>query len=142
MVVDLDSLRDAYEWVSADEVQNEAFVSRSTGEICWRSPELEPEQQCPKDIELHGGEYLRIPSRHDLRLGNVLAFDFIDLHAPEQRETVIGFFRRRGAYARFKEFLLRRQLLDLWRQYQEERTVQTLRKWAEDNGLLPPAGEI
>ena len=46
-----------------------------------------------------------------------------------------GFFRHRGAYARFKELLLSEGCLDKWYAYEAEATEQALRDWCRANEI-------
>jgi hypothetical protein len=54
------------------------------------------------------------------------------MHMP----TIESFFRQRGAYARFKAFLERHQLLDRWYAFEAVATRRALEVWAADNGFV------
>ena len=53
-----------------------------------------------------------------------------------------GLFRQRGAYARFKDLIERKDLLEAWYRYEAKATERALREWALNNGLPldAPAG--
>jgi hypothetical protein len=54
---------------------------------------------------------------------------------PQHDERVASIFSRKGAYARFKDFLDSEGALDKWRAYEEEATERALREWCEDNDI-------
>jgi hypothetical protein len=56
--------------------------------------------------------------------------------SPDDYERVLDMFARRGAYARFKEFLHSKRLIEAWYAFQDEQTKTVLREWCEDNGLV------
>jgi hypothetical protein len=130
-----DDLLNAYEWVSsADPFENEAFVSRVTGQIHWSSSIAEVEEELPEDIE-DGSVYLAVPHKHDLDLGRELAFRFVEEHLPDSQRVVSEFFRKRGAYSQFKSLLEQRNQLENWYKYEESAVEEGLREWCRENGL-------
>ncbi|MHB1616776.1 MAG: UPF0158 family protein, partial [Metallibacterium sp.] len=66
--VRFDDLLAAYEWVSSSPDDNEAFVSRVTGNVHWSSSTMELDDELPEDIE-DGSIYVAVPNKHDLNLG-------------------------------------------------------------------------
>jgi hypothetical protein len=127
----LSELVDAFEWVSFDnQFDNAAYVSRQSGRIFWHSASGEIDEELPEDIE-DGTLYVGVPHKHDLDLGQRLVFDFVEAHIPDAYDQVRGYFSRRGAYSRFKDFLERRDRLEAWYSYQEQATEAALREWAE-----------
>jgi uncharacterized protein UPF0158 len=133
--VSFDDLLTAYEWVSsADPLENEAYVSRATGQILWSSSITDVEEELPEDIE-DGRVYLAVPHKHDLDLGRELAFRFVEEHLPDSRGVVFEFFRKRGAYSRFKSLLEQRNQLENWYKYEESAVEEGLREWCRENGL-------
>jgi len=128
-------LLDAYEWVSsADPCENEAYVSRVTGQIHWSSSITDVEEELPEDIE-DGSIYLAVPHKHDLDLGRELVLRFVEEHLPDSYELVSGFFRKRGAYSRFKSLLGQKNQLENWYKYEESAVEEGLREWSRENGL-------
>jgi len=124
-----------YEWVSAaGPFENEAFVSRVTGKIHWSSSFADVEEELPEDIE-DGSVYLAVPHKNDLDLGRELALRFVGEHLPESQGVVFEFFRKRGAYSRFKSFLEQKNQLENWYKYEESAVEEGLREWLSENGL-------
>jgi hypothetical protein len=133
--VDPTELRDAFEFVSSGDLyENSAYISRDTGRIYCLSKVVESDEDVPDDLEDSDG-YIAIPRKTDLDLGRNLALSFIGEELPGDLATVAGFFRRKGAYARFKDLLERRGMLDKWYQYEDDATEQALRRWCEENGI-------
>lgn len=131
-------LLEAYEWVSAGmEMEAEAFVSRSTGQIFLSTASGEfgdAEDELPEDV---GDEnlYIRVPTKHDLDLGKPLVFRFVREHLPEDHARVEQIFARRGAYGQFKNVLEGVGLLESWHEYEAKSVEAALRGWAEEEGL-------
>lgn len=125
----------AFEWVSsAAPLESAAFVSRETGVIYWSSDSMEELEELPENLE-DESLYAQVPGKVDLDLGSRLALRFIDRHLPEAHDIDADFFRRRGAYGRFKDFLERRNLLQAWYDFEENAVERALREWAEEQGL-------
>ena len=125
----------AYEWVSASApMENDAYVSRATGKIHWASSVTDVEEELPEDVE-DGSIYVAVPHKYDLDLGRALALRFADEHLPDSYEVIAGFFRKRGAYGRFKDLLERRDCLQAWYDYEAHAVECALREWSGENGL-------
>jgi hypothetical protein len=107
-------------------------VSLDTGTIGWIS-ETNPieEDQLPDDLETFD-RYIAIPHTNELDLGNNLALRFVGDRLPDRYTDVQAFFRRRGAYARFKELLAAEGCLEEWYAFETESTERALRT-AVDN---------
>jgi len=130
----LDDLELAFEFVSsAPPLTNTAYVSRSTGKIYSRS-EYGDVDDLPEGLD-EDGDYLEIPHRNDLDLGQRLVWEFVEQEIPEHLDRVRGLFRRRGAYDRFKDFLGEHRLREAWHTFEAARTRQALREWAAAVGL-------
>lgn len=130
----LGDIEDAMEFVSSgQEFGSAAWLCRDTGQVLWHADDGDWEP-LPDDI---GNErrYLAIPDKRDLDLGKRLALDFTRTHLPECAEEVYRMFSHRGAYARFKDLLDRRNSLDAWYQWEQEKTREALRGWCADNGV-------
>jgi len=127
-------LIDALEFVSASRFEeNQAWLCTATGRIIFVSDSIDPVDEIPEDPESAG--YLAIPGRRDLALGKPLAISFVDAKLPEHAAKVRDIFRRRGAYARFKEILRTAGALEAWYEYEEQATHDALRRWCEEAGL-------
>jgi hypothetical protein len=130
-----DDLLSAFEWVSAAApFQNSAFISRQTGSTYWSSSSHEFEDELPEDID-DATLYVAVPHKYDLDLGKDLVLRFADEVLPKSSDTITAFFLRRGAYARFKDFLEGKGCLQTWYDYEKTVTQAALREWCEENGL-------
>ena len=134
-----DDLLAAYEWVSSSPDDSEAFVSRLTGMVHWSSNTIELDEALPDDIE-DGRIYVAVPNKHDLNLGKNLALTFAEERLADSYQTVANLFRQRGAYARFKDLLERKGLLQAWYDFEAKATELALREWADDEGISIDAG--
>jgi len=135
--VRLDQLLDALEWVSSEMLDNAAFVCRETGTIYWSSGEtgvLDEEDDLPGDID-DTEQYVPVPGKSDLDLGNRLVFKFASRYLADQYDEVRDIFRRKGAYRRFKALLMRLKLLDQWHAFSDDRTISALEFWCETEGF-------
>lgn len=131
----LSELLAALEWVSAaGSFENAAYVSRQSGRIFWDTDAGDVEEELPEDVE-DETLYARVPHKRDLDLGQRLVFRFIEANALEAYDQVRGYFSRRGAYARFKNLLEHRGLLDDWHAYEQNASEAALREWAESEDL-------
>jgi hypothetical protein len=92
------------------------------------------EGELPEDME-DATLYCAVPHKNDLDLGRNLVFRFVFECLPEQEHRVKDYFRRRGAYACFKELLDRTGHLEQWYQYEQKATKTALLAWAAEEGL-------
>ena len=133
--VKLSELLDAYEWVSGlGPFENSAYLNRTTGKIYIDSDQIEVDEELPEDYE-DGTKYVPVPHKNDLDLGKNLAIQFADDFLLQESEKVREFFRKRGAYARFKNLLERRRMLEQWYKYEAEAVESALREWAQDKDI-------
>lgn len=139
-------LLDAYEWVSALPLgENSAHISKRTGTVHLASDSIdvamEELEELPDDLD-DANAYFSVPHKNELDLGVRLVQCFVDEVLPEKSDEIRSIFRKRGAYARFKDLLEREDLLEAWYRYKAESTESALREWALDNDmpLEPPAG--
>lgn len=133
MPVPFNKIEDAYFFVCSDqEFMNRAILCRETGKIYYSS-EIADIDEMPDDID--DPKYISVPRKHDLDLGKVLVFDFVEEFMPGESDRVHDIFRRRGAYSRFKDLVERKGLLDSWYSFEDEKTKQALRQWCMDNDI-------
>ena len=138
--VKFDDLLAAYEWVSSSSpAENEAFVSRITGNVHWSSSMADLDEELPEDIE-NGSIYVSVPHKYDLDLGKNLVLTFAEEQLADSYETVSSLFRQRGAYGEFKDLLERKGKLEAWYEYEANATELALREWAAEQGLLIAEG--
>lgn len=136
VAVNGDDLRSAFEWVSAGAPsENAAYVSIESGRIYWTSIANDVEEDdLPEDLE-DASLYIAVPHKNDLDLGNRLVLRFVAQELPDDSGAVADFFRRRGAYARFKDLLHTRGMLERWYEFEERATEEALVAWCEENGI-------
>jgi len=140
MGVQFEDLFEAFEFVAGGGfAEHRAFVHRETGQALFWSEDLGwIDEDLPEGIEELddlGPEWIEVPHPHDLDLGRELVWRFVEIHIPDEARTVEGFFRRKGAYGRFKDFLHDRGLLETWYRFEEEAKKSALREWAKEEGL-------
>ncbi len=135
VAVKLNDLSMAFEFVGAGlPGENNAYISLDTGEIFWTS-ELNPmDEDVPDDLET-SDRYLSVPHKTELDLGKGLALRFAAHELTGCYDQVAGFFRHKGAYARFKALLDSKGALDRWFAYEAESIEQALTAWCAENGL-------
>ena len=139
--ITLDTLDSALQWSSAGApFENQALLSRVTGELFFKSMQGDFGDELPDDIE-DGTAYIAVPHKNDLELGRSLVFAFVEELAPAHLQAIESFFRHKGAYAKFKALLERTQLLQRWYEYEATATGRALEVWATDNGFTVVKGE-
>ena len=135
VAVKLADLSLAFEFVGAGSPrENHAYISLDTDDIFWTSEMNPMDEDVPDDLET-SDRYLSVPHKTDLDLGKRLALRFAARELPGCYDQVTGFFRRKGAYGRFKALLDSKRALDRWYAYEAESTEQALRAWCAENGL-------
>ncbi len=133
--VNYDDLSLAFEFVgSAPPTENNAYVSLDTGEVFLTSELNSMEEDVPDDLET-SDRYIAIPHKNDLDLGRNLALRFVAQEVPERYDQAVGLFRRKGAYARFKQLLESEGMLDKWYRYEAESVDRALRDWCAERGI-------
>jgi len=134
--VNVQELRDAFDLVSiGSQFDVTAYICLETGKIYCSSVDAGLEDDAlPEDVD-DATRYLAVPSQHDLDLGRRLALAFVAEKLPDDHDTVAGFFRRRGAFARFKELLAERGKLAGWYDFEAQATDEALRAWCADHGI-------
>jgi len=136
MTIKYDDLSAAFDFVSfAAPFEHRAYLSLDTGTIYWVSDTnpIDDEEQ-PDDLET-SDRYIAVPHKNDLDLGNNLALRFAERELPTKYVTVADFFRRRGAYARFKDVLAAEGCLEKWYAFEAAATKRALRDWCEANEI-------
>ena len=103
--VKYDDLEDACSFVSAaGSMDAAAYLCRESGKVYFESDEFDDSPELPENIgDIR--KFVTIPDKFELGLGQRLVFRFIREILPEHYDHVSGLFRRRGAYARFKDYL-------------------------------------
>jgi len=137
IMVDRDELETAFEFVSSGApYENTASISVTTGKIRWHSMlmgDMGDDDDADDDDDAEDG--IAVPHKNDLDLGSRLVLRFVRQEMPRDYDTVAEFFRRRGAYGRFKDLLERRHKLERWYEFEERETQAALLAWCEQNGI-------
>jgi hypothetical protein len=120
--------------ISGGGYESRAFVNRDTGSLHFISDTLDLNEEPPEDLE-SSDKYLALPHKIDLDLGRDLALSFIEQHLPKEFDRVVRYFRKRGAYGRFKELLDDRGVLEDWYAFEKEATERALRQWCEEHDI-------
>jgi hypothetical protein len=132
-MISFSDIEDAFFYVSSDQpFMNNAVLHKNTGKTFYRS-EFSGEDNFPEDVD--SGAYIEIPHKNDLDLGRNLVFEFVSRFIPERQDEVYDYFRRKGAYSRYKYLLEKLNLLDTWHEFEDQRTKSVLLEWCRENGL-------
>ncbi len=135
VAVEYEDLLLAFEFVSSSPpIENSAYVSLDTGKIYWASSLTPIEDDAPDDLE-ESDRYIAIPHKNDLDLGQDLVFRFVAQELPNDYERVRGFFRHKGAYARFKQLLVSQGILEKWYKFENASMETALREWCVQNDV-------
>jgi hypothetical protein len=133
--VSYDELETAFAFVSSSPAtENAAYICLDTGAIYCTSEFNPIDEEVPDDLET-SDRYIPLPHKNDLDLGRPLVLRFVAWELPEQTERVGEFFRRKGAYARFKDLLESEGLLEKWYKFEAESTEKALRDWCAENDI-------
>jgi hypothetical protein len=126
---------DAFEFVSfGPPMEHAAYLSTETGAIYWHSEFGDNFEELPPDIDAEG-KYLSIPHKNDLGLGKRLAIAFAEEFLADDVGKVRAIFGRRGAYARFKDLLEQRGMLNRWYEFEASAQKEALLRWCRENGV-------
>ena len=124
----------AFEYVSsAPMTSNTAVLCNKTGDIFYSSDY--DEDEIPEAV-YYRDDCIEIPHKNDLDLGKNLVFEFVDQYLSDDFERVRRIFKKRSAYARYKDLLERRGFLKKWYDFENTRQTETIRKWCEENGIM------
>jgi hypothetical protein len=133
--VNFEELLQAFDWVSAaGPFENAAYVGRESGKIYWVSEEGGLEEELPSDLE-DEALYLPVPHKTDLDAGRGVALRFVEEYVPDAYDRASLYFRKPGAYGRFKLMLEGLGRLEAWYAYEKSALESALREWANDNDI-------
>lgn len=128
-------LIEAFEFASfGGPYESRAFVNLDTGSLHCISDTIDLDEETPEDLET-SDRYLALPHKNDLDLGRKLALSFTEQRLPREFDRVVGYFRKRGAYGRFKELLDDRGVLEDWYAFEKDATEQALRQWCDEHDI-------
>ena len=136
MAVSFNELLEAFDFVNFGGMgEHQAFLCRQTGKVYWHTEFLDDEfDELPEDID-DDEKYIQVPDKRELGLGKRLALDFALQFLPERADKVRAIFSKRGAYARFKDLLEEKGVLDQWYEFERKAEEQALRDWCELNSI-------
>jgi Uncharacterised protein family (UPF0158) len=141
MPISFKELMETYELASmgsSEYGEQYAYLCRESGKIYWHSEFSDLEElndELPEDIE-DKDKYIQLPSKRELDLGVPLVMDFARQVLPRDFDDVSDMFRRRGAYGRFKQLLIRKRALEQWYDFEQNATERALREWCELNSIV------
>ncbi len=134
MTILFDDIENAFLFVSmGQKFLHNAYLCKETGQIYYTS-ELGDSDELPDDID-DTEKYITIPHKNDLDLGKALVFEFTSEYIPDEIDRIYDFFRSRGAYARYKDYLSRIGLLDKWYKFENERQTTAIKEWCRNNSI-------
>lgn len=134
MTLDFDDIENAFLFVNMNGgFLNSAILDIESGHIYYTS-DVGDSDELPDDID-DPVKYIDIPNQQDLNLGQPLVFDFAARFLPNETDTIYSFFRRKGAYSKFKDFLEQKGFLENWYDFEEKQRIETLKKWLQENNI-------
>ena len=136
MSVKFGDLQLAFEFVSLGGLgENRAILDIQTDRLYWHSEigDNFEEDELPENLD--DERYIEIPHKNELDLGTSLVFDFVREFLPDDYDEIRQTFRRRGAYGRFKDMLMRRGALDRWHEFSAKAEEAALRAWCAENAI-------
>lgn len=135
MGVKFGDLETAFDFVSSDQrFMNTACISKSTGETYYKSEITGDFEEWPEDAD-ENDDYISVPHKNDLDPGQNLVWEFVNEEIPGLADKVRGFFSRRGAYSRYKDFLEDIGLLDKWHEFESAKSKEALLQWCKENKI-------
>ena len=124
----------AVEFVSGGELLDcVAYIDKSTGEVHLYADEYSDEMPLDRvDVRY----CVEVPSKRDLDLGTRLVFAFVDsVLEAAARVKVHEIFRSRGAYRRFRDFLVEIDALERWYVFESDAFRKAVQACVEDHGF-------
>jgi hypothetical protein len=133
-MIKLSDLEFALDFVSGGEMfMAEAYVSIKGDEVLLLS-DYDDATPVPEDIT-NEKKYIPLPSKQELGLGRNLVLEFAAHYLADDYEDVVEIFRKTGAYARYKDLLEQRNMLDKWYEYENRQVKKMLLNWCTENEI-------
>ena len=110
------------------------FLNRADGKFYYLNDATGVNDELPDDFEL-SDNYIEIPHKNELDLGNQLVFDFVRAHSHSSWDEIRHMFSRKGAYRRWSSWLARTNLRDKWFDFEQTSTTRALKQWCCDNSI-------
>ena len=135
MRVTFSALLEAFEFIGSDPMfGNSARVNRETGAVHWHSDWDSELFEEPEDIN-DEEKYFDLPTPRGLDLGKPLVMRFAAERLDDHYDEIAAIFSRKGAYRRFRDFLIHVGAVDSWYAYEGEAEEKALRASCEENGI-------
>jgi hypothetical protein len=112
--------------------ESTSLLDKASGIFYYESDNTD--EKIPEEI-FASDDVVSLPDKNELDLGSRLVFRFIRATFPEGYDKVSEIFTRRGAYGRYKKWLIANNLLDKWYDYSNAAENAALREWCADNGI-------
>jgi len=111
-------------------------LCKQTGKFYYETdfPDLEELESIPDDIT-DENKYITLPDKYELGLDQNLIRDFISEKMPNEMNKLREIFSKRGAYRRYKDWLINIGKIDDWHDYENKATEKALRDWCKENGI-------
>ena len=133
MKIEFDEVENAFMYMNMDpEYGNSVILNKDTGEMYYQSVYGDSDK-LPEDID--DEKYIKLPDKSTLNLGKRLVFQFVKAFMPDKIDKVEEIFRKKGAYARYKDLLEYEEKLHEWYTYENEAQTKALKEWCEDNNI-------
>lgn len=133
ITVKFSEIEDAFFFSDTGDYEHESYMNRQTGEFHFISDYIDPEAPpLPDDLESNN-KYILIPYRNELDLPH--PSDFVSEKMPEKIDILNEIFSSKGAYRRFKDWLIQIDKIDDWHEYENQATKKALREWCEENDI-------
>jgi len=133
MKIKFSDIDDAYFFSDTGNYEHQAFMNLKTGEFYYVSDYVDPEAPpLPDDLE-ENHKYILIPYKDELDLPHPR--DFILEKMPGSIDTLNEIFSYKGAYRRFKDWLIRIEKVNDWHAYYNEALEKALRAWCKENDI-------
>ncbi len=134
-MIKFSDIEDAFFFVSSARYgEHSAIVCKTIGEMYYSSVYGDIDDEFPED-EFDPKIHIRLPHKNDLELGKPLVFEFVEQYLPDEYDYVNRIFRKRGAYARWKDLLDSKGFLETWYEFENQRVKKALQKWCQDNDI-------
>ncbi|WP_372846122.1 hypothetical protein [Pontiella sp.] len=135
MKIKFSEIERAFEYVNFGAIPggNTALFDKATGEIYFKS-DFAGIDEIPGEA-YRSESTVEIPHKNDLDLGSRLVFRFVCDTFPDGYDKVREIFSRRGAYARYRDWLEYNGLLDKWYDYSSAAEETALREWCAGEGI-------
>ena len=135
----LEQLWEAYQEADFDsQFGSYAAINPDDGRIVVVPSDVDIDTEEVEEIEsqLSEGNWIELPTRNELNLGRALVFQFAEqyLNAADYERTE-RYFSRRGAYRKWKDLLISRDLEKEWYRFEEKATITELKEWLSENDI-------